>query len=124
MMRKHNPQLQEDGFHLLLPHAADFIDDLLREFQLETMDHGLRCWLLELIVEAADARALNVLVEQLRSQDDSLRDWAILGLRELDTHEARKAPYHAGVPKLPRDDTGPAEARWTPEAEHETDTWK
>ncbi|SEF10603.1 hypothetical protein [Jiangella alba] len=30
-MRRHDPQSQEDGFQLLLPHAAD---------------HGLRCWLL------------------------------------------------------------------------------
>ena len=77
MMRKHDPQTQEDGFHLLLPRASELVEELLHEFRSETHDHGLRCWLLELIGEAADARALDVLVQQMRSNDESLRAWAI-----------------------------------------------
>jgi hypothetical protein len=29
MMRKHSPQIQEDGFHALLPHAAEHVDELM-----------------------------------------------------------------------------------------------
>src|SRR5687767_10911182 len=39
LMRKHNPQLREDGFHALLPHAADHLAELIREFHTEA-DHG------------------------------------------------------------------------------------
>ena len=76
LMRKHHPQLQEDGFHALLPHAREFVPELMREFGLER-DHGLRCWLLELLRAARDPRALPLFVEQLDSGDESLRDWAI-----------------------------------------------
>jgi hypothetical protein len=58
----------EDGFHTLFPHATHFIEELLSE--LERNDHGLRCWLLELICEAKDPRALRVLVEQLHEERD------------------------------------------------------
>lgn len=100
MMRKHDAQIKEDGFHFLLPRAAEFCVELLREFQLET-DHGLRCWLLELLGAAVDERALGLFVEQLHSEDESFRYWAILGLRKLDTYEARSALFDAGVPKVP-----------------------
>jgi hypothetical protein len=98
MMRKHNPQTSEDGFHFLLPHAAEFIDELMAEFNIEK-DHGLRCWLLELIGDARSAKAFDLLREQLRSSDEGLRYWAIHGLRELNTPEARQALFDAGVPK-------------------------
>lgn len=96
MMRKHNPQTREDGFHFLRPHAAEYIDELIAEFQTEK-DHGLQCWLLELIGEARSAKAFDLLREQLHSSDESLRDWAIRGLRVLNTKEARRALFDAGV---------------------------
>jgi hypothetical protein len=96
LMRKHDPQLMEDGFGLLLPHASAHIDALMRDFREET-DHGLRCWLLELIGHAQAEVALGLLVEQLASSDDSLRDWAIRGLQRLDSHQSRKALFDAGV---------------------------
>ncbi len=99
MMRKHDAAIQEDGFQTLLPHAAHFIEELLSEFALEKHSDGLRCWLLELIGDAKDPRALSVLVEQLHAGDTSLRYWAVEGLRKLDTHEARKALYEAGEPR-------------------------
>ena len=99
MMRKHDPAIQEDGFHTLLPHAVHFIEELLNELALEKHSHGLRCWLLELIGKARDPRALGVLVNYLRAGDESLRYWAVEGLRRLDTHEARKALYEAGEPR-------------------------
>jgi hypothetical protein len=101
LMRKHDPQLKEDGFHLLLPHAAAHIDALMRDFRDET-DHGLRCWLLELIGHAETELALDLLVEQLGSSDHSLRDWAIRGLQQLNSAQSRKALFDAGV--LPQSD--------------------
>jgi HEAT repeat protein len=88
-MRKHNAQLQEDGFHALLPRAGEFVPELLQEFELE-QDHGLRCWILELLSEARDERAVPLFLEQLTSVDEQLRGGALRGLRQLDTHEARK----------------------------------
>ena len=96
MMRKHSPQTREDGFYALLPHAAEYIDELMAEFQTEK-DHGLRCWLLELIGEARSAKAFDLLHEQLHLSDESMRYWAIHGLRELNTREARQALFDAGV---------------------------
>jgi hypothetical protein len=98
LMRKHDPQLREDGFHELLPHAAEHVDELTRDFREET-DHGLRCWLLELIGEAKSPRALPLLTLQLGSSDESFRDWAIRGLQALNTPEARQALFDGGVRK-------------------------
>ncbi len=90
LMRSHSPQRQEDGFHTLLPAASEHLDELLEEFQAERDDHGLRCWLLELIGEARSNKGLPVLVDQLGSPDEALRGWAEHGLRLLDTKEARR----------------------------------
>jgi hypothetical protein len=98
MMRRRDPLTREQGFHALRPRTAEFVEELIAEFRAETKDHGLRCWLLELIAEARDARALPLLTEQLLSGGDSFRRWAAHGLRLLDTHEARKALFEAGLP--------------------------
>jgi hypothetical protein len=95
MMRSHDAQRQEDGFRLLQPHAAEYLDELIEEFELEREDHGLRCWLLELIGDAASPRALPLLAGQLDSGDASLRDWAAVGLASLDTREARTLLWRA-----------------------------
>lgn len=101
LMRRRDPQVAEDGFHLLLPHAGEHIEELIAEFHAERDDHGLRCWLLELIGEARSQLALPVLVEQFNGEDESLRSWAARGLRKLDTRPAREALWRArsnGVP--------------------------
>lgn len=95
LMRRHDPQAKEDGFHLLLPHAAQHIDELIAAFTEEHDDHGLRCWLLELIGEARSPQALPMLVEQLHGDDESIRTWAIRGLELLDTKPAREQLYRA-----------------------------
>jgi hypothetical protein len=95
MMRKHDPQTSEDGFYFLLPHAAEYVDDLMAEFRAER-DHGLRCWFLELISAARSATAFDLLREHLESEDEALRYWAIHGLQELNTPEARQLLYDAG----------------------------
>src|SRR5713101_10102998 len=61
LMRSHDPQRQEDGFHQLLPHAADYLGELITQFGQEQDDHGLRCWLLALIGAARSPDALPVL---------------------------------------------------------------
>lgn len=95
MMRRHDPQVQEDGFYWLLSRAGDFVELLAAEYRHEP-DHGLRCWLLELLGEARDPQALPVFLEALRSEDESLRDWAVRGLRALGTPDARQALFDAG----------------------------
>ena len=100
MMRRHDPQIREAGFHFLLPRAAELVEPLLAEYRGET-DHGLRCWLLELLGHARDVRALPVVLEALHSDDESLRDWAVRGLQRLGTPEARKALFDAGHPAAP-----------------------
>lgn len=95
LMRSHDPQRREDGFHQLLPHAADHLDELIAEFELEQDDHGLRCWLLELIGAARSPAALPLLRTQLDSDDESLRHWASTGLTKLNTHEARALLWRA-----------------------------
>lgn len=90
LMRRHDPQVREDGFRLLLPVAAEHVDELIGAFEAERDDHGLRCWLLELIGEARSPRAFSVLEAELGGADDDLRWWAARGLERLDTREARE----------------------------------
>lgn len=94
LMRSRDPQRREDGFHQLLPHAADHLDELVMQFEQEN-DHGLRCWLLELIGAARSPAALPVLSAQLATNDESLRDWAVAGLEKLNTPEARALLWRA-----------------------------
>ncbi|MEU3459568.1 HEAT repeat domain-containing protein [Streptomyces sp. NPDC006733] len=94
LMRTRDPQRREDGFHQLLPHAADFVDELLGEFAQE-QDQGLRRWLLELIGATRAPAALPTLSEQLHSPDESIRHWAAVGLTRLDTPEARTVLWRA-----------------------------
>jgi len=89
LMRRHDPRLAEDGFHQLQQIAGEHVDELIVEFSRER-DRGLRCWLLELIGQARSPRAFDLLVAQLRSEEEALRRWAERGLRLLDTKEARR----------------------------------
>ncbi|WP_232430505.1 HEAT repeat domain-containing protein [Salinispora pacifica] len=95
LMHRHDPQAMEDGFGLLLPHAADHLDELIAEFAQERNGHGLRCWLLELIGEARSSQALPLLTEQLYSDDESFRSWAVIGLKRLNTKQARRELWKA-----------------------------
>jgi HEAT repeat protein len=95
LMRSSDRQRMEDGFHLLLPHAGEHVEELIDEFRREREDPGLRRWLLELVGEARSAEALPLLVEQLSSDDESLRSWAVRGLEKLDTRRARQELWRA-----------------------------
>lgn len=94
-MRRHDPQAQEDGFALLASHAGEHVDDLIAEFGRERDDPGLRRWLLELVAAARSPTALPLLVEQLSSDDESLREWARTGLELLGTKQARHELWRA-----------------------------
>jgi hypothetical protein len=95
LMRSRDPQCQEDGFHQLLPHAADHLDELIAQFGQEQGDHGLRCWLRELTGAARSPQALPVLTAQLNSEDEPLRDWAAARLKKPGTPEARTLLWRA-----------------------------
>lgn len=94
MMRDRNGQVREDGFHLLLPYASEHVLELIEAFGTEE-DFGLRCWLLELIGSAKSPAALPLLAQELRSSDRRLRVWAVQGLKELGTREARTLLWEA-----------------------------
>jgi len=65
LMRASDRQRMEDGFHLLLPHVAEHVEELIDEFRSERDDAGLRRWLLELIGEARSPEALPLLSTDL-----------------------------------------------------------
>ena len=88
-MRRRDPRTAEDGFQRAREVAAEHVDDLILEFGRET-DHGVRCWLLELIGETRSPETFGVLKSQLWSPDEALSGWAVRGLELLDTKEARR----------------------------------
>lgn len=90
-MRAEDPQTREDAFDFLREHADAYVDELMAEFAAETGDHGLRCWLLELIAEARSEKALELFRERLEDMDESFQLWAVRGLEMLDTREAEQA---------------------------------
>jgi hypothetical protein len=94
-MRKHSPAAREDGFQTLRPYAADHVDELLAELNLSVNDHGLTCWLLELLGEARSEKALPALTAYLYSTDESFRSWAVAGLPKLNTRAARTELWKA-----------------------------
>ena len=94
MMRKHDPQASEDGFGWLLPHAAEYVHQLMAEFGKEKV-HGLQCWILELIGEARSPDAFVFLAGHLRSEDEAFRYWAMRGLNNLGTKQARTLLWEA-----------------------------
>jgi hypothetical protein len=94
MMRKRDGQTKEDGFHWLLPHAKVYVHELIEEFDKEK-DLGLRCWLLELIGSSQSPHTFSCLAGQLRCNNECLRHWAIWGLAQLDTKEARSLLWQA-----------------------------
>ena len=96
LMRKRNALAREEGFHALLPRAREHVQDLMAEFATEA-DHGLRCWLLELIGEARSEDAFELLCTEAGSPDKALRDWAVRGLTMLDTRAARTFLFQSGL---------------------------
>lgn len=98
MMRSSDPQIQEDGFSLLLPHVSNHLETLIQAFRSEE-DQGLKCWLLELIGETKLPESFDILNEQLENEHESLRYWAIIGLKKLDSKAARTALFRKSIKK-------------------------
>ena len=84
----------EDALFYLQSRAREYADELIAEFKIEARP-GVRAYLLELIAEAKSVKALSVLAECLRSDENDLWGWAIKGLCKLDTREARKVLWEA-----------------------------
>lgn len=101
-MRSRDALKAEGAFYLLLPRAADHVEDLLEAFAQE-QSHGVRCWLLELIGEARAERAFDLLRINAASEDEAFRSWAIRGLQKLGTPAARFALFEMGLPREPDD---------------------
>jgi hypothetical protein len=95
MMGSRDPQVREDGFHFLWHQASLHVDALVDAFKTE-VDHGLKCWLLELLGLARDPRLTDLFISLLDDADERFRFWAERGLRDLDTKEARTALFAAG----------------------------
>ena len=88
--------VNEEGFGWLVSHAAEYVPQLIAAFWDE--DNGVsRGWLMELIGDAKSPAALPFLLERLNDEDESIRDWAVLGLRQLNTKESRTALWRAGL---------------------------
>ena len=95
MMRQRRDQLlQDDGFLWLEPRAGEFVEELMEEFKNEERI-GIRGWLLELIGSAKSPLAFELLASELRSPDPVHRRWAIRGLKNLNTKEARTCLWEA-----------------------------
>jgi hypothetical protein len=95
LMRRRDPQIAEDGFARLRKIAASHVDQLIAELGRET-DHGLRCWLLELIGQVRSPQSFEVLVAYLYSEDEAFHRWAERGLMLLNTKESRRALWQYG----------------------------
>jgi hypothetical protein len=80
----------------LQENTAAHAHELVVAFRSEA-DERVRCILLGIIAEARLPEALPALVESLRSPDESLRFWAVTGLRDLNTPETRRALWEAGL---------------------------
>jgi hypothetical protein len=97
LMRSRNAQKQEDGFHFLLKRAAEFVPELLAEAAAEVDDPGLRSWLYELLRETKSTLPIHHYRSLLVSTSEDERRWAQAGLKAIDTPEARKILFDAGL---------------------------
>lgn len=72
MLARHDPQMQEDGFHWLLPHVDEYLDALITAFN-NPENEAIQSWLLELIGHSQMVAAVELLSEQLHSDHRALR---------------------------------------------------
>ena len=78
----------------LQDNAKAHADELIAAFRAATNER-LRRILLGIICEAKLEQALPLFVEQLQSDDESLRYWSGHGLRLLNTPDSRRALWEA-----------------------------
>ena len=82
----------------LKENAFTHADELIAAFRSQ-QDERVRVILLMVMCDAKLPEALQLFVEHLRSENESLRHWSEQGLRDLDTPESRKALWEAGYSK-------------------------
>jgi HEAT repeat protein len=95
-MMRHSGEVSEEGFGLLLPHAAKYLPQLIAAFW-DDDNAGIRDWLVELVGEAKSPAAMPFLIERLDDDDESVRDMAVSMLRKLNTKEARTVLWQKGL---------------------------
>lgn len=95
MMRKPDGDTSERGFGLLQSRAAQFLPELMTEFEKET-NSGLQFWFLELIVDARSDAAFDFLAEQLQNENEAFRNLAADALRSLNTKKVRTLLFEHG----------------------------
>ena len=96
LMRSRNPQAREDAFFVLRSRVRDHVDGLVAAFERERSAEVKRS-LLELLSEAGAPSLVTTFAPQLRSTDESLRRWAVVGLRRIGSQDAREALRSAGI---------------------------
>ncbi len=97
LMRRRDGQSKEEGYHLLLPRALEFVTELLEEAMTERNDPGLRSWLYELLRETKSPLPIDHYKSLLASVHEEERQWAVKGLKAIDTPESRKLLFEAGL---------------------------
>lgn len=98
MLRHSNPQINEDGYGWLRSRAVELLPQLIAAYEDEQCN-DIRGWLIELIGEAKSPTALPFLLERMNDENESIREWALIGLRHLDTRESRTALWRLGLSK-------------------------
>jgi|GEM_PF-3994899 len=82
-----DPEKKQHGFHALRQNVATFLPLILHALERET-NHGIQCWLLELVVIGKEPSTIPLLASYLYHKDDSLRYWAKTGLKDFGTRQA------------------------------------
>jgi hypothetical protein len=84
----------DEAFEVLRSRAGEYVDELVDVFYREE-NARIRWAIIELLGEARSVKALPVFAEALRGSDRELWSWAIYGLTDLNTHEARQLLWDA-----------------------------
>ncbi len=105
LMRSDDALTQEEGFWSLHPRANQYSAELISELEAET-DDGLKGWLLELLAEAKAPHAIHSFQKYVTSSDEIQRDFAIRGLRDLNSPEAMMVLSRHGITRTAAEDLG------------------
>jgi HEAT repeat protein len=95
-MRHSNPAINEEGYGLLLPYAADYVPQLIQAFKSDE-NAQIRGLLMELIGAAQAPAALPFLRACLHDESETVRNWAVDALRQMNTREARTALWQSEI---------------------------
>jgi HEAT repeat protein len=79
----------------LAEHAADCLDELIAVIRNPRHDDRVRRLLVAAISEGGTASAVPFLAECLAASDESIRDYAVMGLKRIGTKEARTALWQS-----------------------------